>query len=163
MSRPVVPTSVSARADSLLRPPVVVELARAAAGAGSGRGGGGRGGRSRTALAMGGRGGRPTLAVLIVDETGLLVAVRDLDIGIAEVPESCDTLLRLSPATGLAVAVIVSVDPGFGVDVPACGLTAWHEARRVFAEHGVFLADWLLVADDTMASVPRWFGEAAAW
>ena len=156
MSRPVVPSSVSSRAAELLRPPVVVELARAAAGCG---GGVGRG----TAVLTAPRGGRPTLAVLMVDERGLFVAVRDLDLGVSEVPESCATLLQLSPPSGLAVAVIVSVDPGFGVEVPACGLTAWHEARQAFAEHGALLADWLLVADDTMVSVPRSFGETAAW
>ena len=157
MSRPVVPLSVSTRAAELLRPPVVVELARAAAGGGRGRGRGG------AAVLTAPRGGRPTLAVLIVDERGLFVAVRDLDLGVSEVPESCATLLRLSPPRGLAVAVIVSVDPGFGVEVPACGLTAWHEARQAFAEHGALLADWLLVADDAMVSVPRAFGEPAAW
>lgn len=158
MSRPVVPLSVSTRAGTLLRPPTVVELARAAAGAG----GGGRS-RAGTGVLTGGRGGRPTLAVLMVDDEGLLVAVRDLDIGVADVPDSCATLLRLSPPTGLSVAVVVSVDPGFGVEVPACALTAWHEARRVFGEHETLLADWLLVADDTTVSVPRWFGEPAAW
>lgn len=156
MSRPVVPLSVSTRAAELLRPPVVVELARAAAG-----GGGPRRGDSGVLTRPGG--GRPTLAVLIVDKRGLFVAVRDLDIGVSDVPESCATLLRLSPPSGLAVAVIVSVDPGFGVEVPACGLTAWHEARQAFAEHGALLADWLLVADDVMVSVPRSFGESAAW
>ena len=156
MSRPVVPLSVSARAAELLRPPVVVDLARAAAGDG------GRG-RSGSAVLTAPRGGRPTLAVLMVDERGLFVAVRDLDLGVSEVPESCATLLHLSPPRGLAVAVIVSVDPGFGVEVPALGLTAWHEARRAFADHGALLADWLLVADDAVVSVPRSFGEPAAW
>lgn len=155
MSRPVVPLSLVTRAAELLRPPVVVELAHAAAG------GGGR--RRGSAVLTAPRGGRPTLAVFMVDERGLFVAVRDLDLGVAEVPESCATLLSLSPPSGLAVAVIVSVDPGFGIEVPACGLTAWHEAQQAFAEHGALLADWLLVADDAMVSVPRSFGEPAAW
>lgn len=131
---------VPARARGLLAPPMAVELA--AAGAAE---------------------QRPSLVVLLVDDDGLLIAVRDLDLGPADVPDACTTLVTLSPPRGPAAAVVVSLDPGGGAEPPASAEHAWHEARRRLEASDVALLDWLLVAGDEVASVPARFGEPTPW
>ena len=132
--------SLVARARGLLAPPMAVELA--AAGAAE---------------------QRPSLVVLVIDDDGLLIAVRDLDLGPSDLPDACATLVALAPPRGPAAAVVVSLDPGSGADPPAAAEHAWHEARRGLEAHDVALLDWLLVAGDDVVSVPARFGEATPW
>jgi hypothetical protein len=133
-------SSALTRARGLLAPPVAVDLAAA------------------SAVEQ-----RPSLVVLLVDDDGLLIAVRDLDLGPGDVPDACTTLVTLSPPRGSAAAVVVSLDPGGGTEPPAAAEHAWHEARRRLEAHDVALLDWLLVAGDDVASVPTRFGEATPW
>ena len=140
MSRSTVSPFLAARARRVLRPPLAVDLAVAAAGDES-----------------------PCLVVLVVDRRGLLIAVRALDLGPDDLGEACSTFLRLARFARGGAAVIVSVDPGFGTEPPAGAEVAWHEVRGSFESHGLQLFDWLLVAGATAVSVPRTFGEPAAW
>ena len=133
------PSPVPARARGLLAPEVAVDLARTGAD------------------------GHPGLVVLLVDDDGLLIAVRDLDLGPADVPEACTTLVALCPPCGPAAAVVVSLDPGAGTDPTAAAEHAWHEARRRLEGHDVALLDWLMVAGDEVVSVPACFGEPTPW
>lgn len=139
MSRPSVSPFLAARARRVLRPPLAVDLAVAATGDEG-----------------------PSLVVLVVDRRGLLIAVRELDLG-ADIGEACSTFLRLARFQRRGAAVLVSVDPGFGAEPPAGAEQAWHEVRRSFEAHGLQLFDWLVAAGSTVVSVPRTFGEPAAW
>jgi hypothetical protein len=140
MPCPRVPPSLIALAREVLQPTTSVELAT---------------------LAAGDHG--PCLVVLVVDELGLLVAVREVDLVPADIGETCATLLDLAAFEPCGAAVVVSVDPGFGTDPPDSAERTWHELRPCFAEHGLELLDWLLVAGTEVVSVPRWFGEPSAW
>jgi hypothetical protein len=140
MSRPTVSPFLAARARRVLRPPLAVDLAVAATGDEG-----------------------PSLVVLVVDRRGLLIAVRELGLGADDIVEACSTFLRLARFQRRGAAVLVSVDPGFGVDPPAGAEQAWHEVRRNFEAHGLQLFDWLVAAGPTVVSVPRTFGEPAAW
>lgn len=140
MPRPTVPPSLAALVREVLQPSMAVELAT---------------------LAAGGRG--PCLVVLVVDRLGLLVATRELDLAPTDIGETCGTLLELAAFEPCGAALVVSVDPGFGTDPPADAERTWHELRPCFAEHGLELVDWLLVAGTAVVSVPRWFGEPSWW
>lgn len=111
------------------------------------------------------RAAETALVVLLVDDDGLLVAVRDVDaaLGPAEVEVACSTLLDLSPPTGPASAVLVSLDPGFGTDPPESVCQAWRDMRRRFARSHTTLVDWLLVTGEATGSVDAACGERSSW
>ena len=105
---------------------------------------------------------QPALVTLVLEETGLLLAVRAHDLAPSEVEESCCTLLELLAPEGRGPAVLVSVDPGFGCEVEPV-LTVWPEVAGTFDEAGATLLDWLLVCDDRVTSVASAAGTPAGW
>lgn len=94
------------------------------------------------------------LVVMILDDDGLLAAVRQADdcadFGPADVEDACVGLLDLSPPAGPGAAAVVSIN--FGIDVDAAA-PAWRRMRRRFEHEGVELADWLLVEGDRTTSL----------
>lgn len=97
-------------------------------------------------------GGEPALVLLVLDDDGILLAVRHLDLSPTAVEEQCDAVIRILARTRAGPVVLVSVLPSFGTDAePHVG--TWHELRRRAAAFRVPLIDWLLVDDRGVASV----------
>ena len=94
------------------------------------------------------------LVVMILDDDGLLAAVRQADAGDgftpADVEAACTTVLDLSPPVGPAAAAVVSINLGFDAGAAAA---AWLGMRRYFEQGGAALVDWLLVDGETTTSL----------
>lgn len=110
--------------------------------------------RLATDFADGAGSGPSGLVVMILDDDGLLAAVRQVDeyadFGPADVEDACAGLLDLSPPAGLGAAAVVSINFGINVDAAA---PAWRRMRRRFEQEGVTLADWLLVEGERTTSL----------
>lgn len=92
-----------------------------------------------------------SLVVLVVEDNGLLVAGTEKAVAPRDVVEQCARLLALAEPTGCA-ALLVSLDSGFDSEDESV-YQAWFDVRRWFAEAGIELLDWLLVAGDTHVSM----------
>jgi hypothetical protein len=92
-----------------------------------------------------------SLVVLVVDDDGLLVAGTEAAVTPGDVVEQCGRFLAATEPTGDA-ALLVSLDPGFGSEDEGVR-RAWLDVRGRFAEAGIELLDWLLVAGDTYVSM----------
>ena len=110
--------------------------------------------RLATDFADGAGAGPSGLVVMILDDDGLLAAVRQADhcadFGPGDVEDACIGLLDLSPPVGPGAAAVVSIN--FGIDV-AAATPAWRRMRGRFGNEGIELADWLLVEGDRTTSL----------
>ena len=105
--------------------------------------------------------GHPALIVLLLDNSGWLIACRPHDLAPGDIEESCRTLLGLLASESPEQAYLVSVDPGFGTET-APATAVWPELERTFTEAGATLLDWLLVCDESVASVAAAASSVAA-
>lgn len=97
----------------------------------------------------------PALVLLVFEEDGILVAVRDLDLAPAEIEAECDAVIRIladDVDRRADPVVVVSILPGFGSD-PTPVVGTWHALCRRAADVGVPVLDWLLVDDRGVASM----------
>lgn len=87
----------------------------------------------------------PALVLLIVDQDGLLVAVRSDEVALAEVPAAYESLLRLLAAPqGRGPTLVASLLPDAD---PADLVAAWPSLRERIAAAGARPVDWLLVTE----------------
>lgn len=104
------------------------------------------------------------LVVMILDDDGMLAAVRQADdcdsFAPADIEVACATLLDLSPPAGPAAAAIVSINLGFDAHMSA---SAWHGMRRRFEQDCTTLVDWLLVNGETTTSMATASGQPLSW
>lgn len=111
-------------------------------------------GRLAADFADGAGNGPSGLVVMILDDDGLLAAVRQADecadFGPADIEEACATLLDLSPPAGPGAAAVVSINFGIGVDAAA---PAWRRMRRRFEHEGITLVDWLVVEGESTTAL----------
>lgn len=87
----------------------------------------------------------PALVLLIVDQDGLLVAVRAEAVALAEVPAAYESLLRLLAAPqGRGPTLVVSLLPDAD---PADLVAAWPSLRERITAAGARPVDWVLVTE----------------
>ena len=101
----------------------------------------------------------PSFLAFVGIGTEIVIAARPHDLAPLDVEEACRRLVAALAPEERGPTYLVSVDAGFGTD-PTPALAVWPELRRCFADAGGVLLDWLLVCDESVASVAAAAGSA---